>query len=423
MSTLPTARRRAPLWALLAATVVSSTGNALTRVAIPWFVLQTRGSAAETGLVVFAETLPLALGGFFGGALVDRLGHRRASVASDLASGTTLALVPLLHGFGLLPFWLLLALVFLGALLDAPGGAARQALLPEAARLAGTGLERANAAYSAFFRLSILVGPVLGGALVALLGAHTVLWVDAATFALSAFLVGSFAPAGRAQASETPARGYAGQLAEGVRFLRTERALLALVVAPGFLTLFLSPLYYVVMPVWLQTGGGSAATLGAVFSAFGEGAVLGAIGYGIVGARFPRRALYRFCVAGSAAGAVVIAALPPLPVVVGASVLIGVALGPISPLAGVVTQERTPERLRGRVFGVLGATAQLATPLGVLLAGALLRILSIPMTAAALAGGCALVALAELLRPSFGETDRTDRLHRGGDVLNTSRRS
>lgn len=177
------------------------------------------------------------------------------------------------------------------------------------------------------------------------------------------------------------------------------------------------------MPVWLQTGGGSAATLGAVFSAFGGGAVLGAIGYGIVGARFPRRALYRFCVAGSAAGAVVIAALPPLPVVVGASVLIGVALGPISPLAGIVTQERTPERLRGRVFGVLGATAQLATPLGVLLAGALLRILSIPMTAAALAGGCALVALAELLRPSFGETDRTDRLHRGGDVLNTSRRS
>src|SRR4051812_6135506 len=160
-------RSRAPLLALLAANAVSMTGNALTRVAVPWFVLSTGGSAAQVGLTLFFETLPLFLGSFFGGVLVAGLGHKRSSVVADLASGATLALVPLLYALGALPFGLLLVLVFLGALLDAPGAAARRALLPEAAEGAGASLERANAAYQTIFRLSALVGPVVGGTLIA----------------------------------------------------------------------------------------------------------------------------------------------------------------------------------------------------------------------------------------------------------------
>jgi hypothetical protein len=47
------------------------TGNALTRVAVPWYVLSTSGSAAQVGLALFFETLPLYFGSFFGGVLVD----------------------------------------------------------------------------------------------------------------------------------------------------------------------------------------------------------------------------------------------------------------------------------------------------------------------------------------------------------------
>jgi MFS family permease len=147
---------------LVGAGAVSLSGNALTRVAVSWFVLSTGRSAAQVGLTLFFETLPLFLGSFFGEVLVDGLGHKRSSVVADLASGATLAVVPLLHALGALPFGLLLGLVFVGAFLDAPGAAARQALLPEAAEEAG--LERANAAYQTIRSLADLVGPVVGGA-------------------------------------------------------------------------------------------------------------------------------------------------------------------------------------------------------------------------------------------------------------------
>jgi MFS family permease len=62
--------------------------------AIPWFVLEAGGSPAQTGLVVGFEMLPLVLGSVFGGVLVDRLGHKRGSVLSDVASGAAVARCP-----------------------------------------------------------------------------------------------------------------------------------------------------------------------------------------------------------------------------------------------------------------------------------------------------------------------------------------
>ena len=188
-------RRRAPVYALMAGGAVSLVGNQLTAVAIPWFVLQTTGSAARTGLVAFFTLLPTIVAMVFGGALADRLGHRRMSVVSDLLSAATVAAIPLLHQTVGLPFGVLLALVFLGALLDAPGGTARSALIPDAAALAGLPLERVNGAFQAIQSLAGLVGPLLAGLLIAVMGESNVLWFDAATFVVSAAAVGFFVPA------------------------------------------------------------------------------------------------------------------------------------------------------------------------------------------------------------------------------------
>ena len=66
---------RRPLVALLVADAISLTGNAMGFVAIPWFVLETTGSATLTGV---------------GGAIVDRLGFRRTSVLADGVFNPTL---------------------------------------------------------------------------------------------------------------------------------------------------------------------------------------------------------------------------------------------------------------------------------------------------------------------------------------------
>src|SRR5215211_7391354 len=137
-------RRRIPLVALYAGDAISLTGNAVTQLAVPWFVLVTTGSPALTGLAVFFNFLPVVLAGFFGGVIVDRLGFRTTSVVADLASAAAVAAIPLLHATIGIELWQLMGLVFVGALLDAPGATARQSLFPDVVQLAGVRMERAN---------------------------------------------------------------------------------------------------------------------------------------------------------------------------------------------------------------------------------------------------------------------------------------
>ena len=97
-------RRPLPYAALQAADAISRLGDVMTAVVIPWFVLETTGSAGRTGIVVFAGAVAVVISLFLGGTVVDRLGFRRISLAGDLASGATVALIALFHHFDALPF-------------------------------------------------------------------------------------------------------------------------------------------------------------------------------------------------------------------------------------------------------------------------------------------------------------------------------
>ena len=199
-------RRRAPLYALYAAETISLAGNAVAQLAIPWYVLTTTGSATLTGLAVFFNFLPIVLAAFFGGVVVDRLGFRATSIVADLASAAAVAAIPLLDSTVGIELWQLFALVFLGALLDAPGATARAALLPDVVELAGARMERASGIRSAIQQSAILIGAPVGGVLVAAFGATTALWLDAASFLVSAALVGVL----RAATGRTAARPRSG---------------------------------------------------------------------------------------------------------------------------------------------------------------------------------------------------------------------
>jgi len=159
---------RVPLFALYAANAISQIGDLMAGVAIPWFVLQTTGSAVQTGISVFVSTLPLFVLGFVSGSLVDRHSPKRVSIVSDILSGLSVAAIPLLYMEGWLSYPVLLVVIFLGTILDVPGTTARQSLLPDLIKRANITPERANAAYQGIFRFSILFGPPLGGLLVSL---------------------------------------------------------------------------------------------------------------------------------------------------------------------------------------------------------------------------------------------------------------
>ena len=166
---------------LIAANAISQLGNVVAVVALPWFVLETTGSPARTGITAFAATVPLALGAVFAGPVVDRLGARRASVLADLGAGIAIAGVPLLHQLGALEFWVVLLLAFAAGAIEAPGRTARKAMLPELAQRAHMSLERANSVSTTSEHLGYVLGAPLAGVVIAAAGAPQALWVDAAS--------------------------------------------------------------------------------------------------------------------------------------------------------------------------------------------------------------------------------------------------
>lgn len=363
-----TSRKRLPLAALYAANGISVLGNTLTFIAIPWFVLQTTGSAAKTGLVSIAVTLPMIVVGLIGGIVVDRLGAKHTSIVSDLLSGITTALIPLLHHTVGLEFWQLLVLVAVGAVFDLPGHTARQALLPELAGLGNVRLERANAAAQTCVRVAQVFGPPLAGVLIAIIGTSNVLWIDAVTFGLSATIIAAFIPDTRhAPTQEEPHRSsILLDAREGLRFIRTDRLVLALMVTFSLGSLFAEPVYGIILPVYANEVLGSAVGLGIIYSALALGSVGGNLFFGAVGYRLPRRMVI---VGGwvMRACSFFIFALQPGPWTIAILfALNGFLFEPTNAIFATFMQERVPAEMRGRVFGAFSTISFGTFPLGVL---------------------------------------------------------
>jgi MFS family permease len=395
--------RRAPLYALYTADVISLAGNAVAQIAIPWFVLTTTGSATLTALAVFFNFVPIVLAAFFGGVVVDRLGFRATSVVADLASSAAVAAIPLLHATVGIELWQLMALVFAGALLDAPGATARAALFPDVVELADVGMERASGIRAGIQQGSQLLGAPLGGVLVATFGATAALWLDAVSFLLSAALVVGFVP--RPRQEDTTRGRFFEELAEGLRFIWSRRLVRA-VVAMVLLTNFIEAPGSVVLAVFAQEEYGSAADFGLLIGVLGGAALAGALGYSAIGHRLPRRRTFLVCFAGVPLGYLALATLPSLPVALVALAVAGFAAGPINPLLFTVQTEIVPTELRGRVFGAVRAGAWAAIPLGIMLGGVLVAVIGVAVTFLGMGLLLAAVVAYGFFNPAFREMDR-----------------
>jgi MFS family permease len=397
--------RRAPLYALYAADTISLAGNAVSQIAIPWFVLTETGSATLTALVVFFNFVPIVLAAFFGGVVVDRLGFRATSVVADLASSAAVAAIPVLHTTVGIELWQLMALVFLGALLDAPGATARAALFPDVVELAGVPMERASGIRAGIQQGSQLVGAPLGGVLVAAFGAIGALWLDAASFLVSAALVVLFVPRPHRDPEAGPRGRFFAELAEGLRFIWSRRLVRALLFMVLLSNLVEAP-GSVVLAVFAKEEYGSATDFGLLVGVLGGAALAGALGYSAIGHRLPRRRTFLVCFAFVPLGYLALAATPSLPVALVAVAVAGFAAGPINPLLFTVQTEIVPSELRGRVFGAVRAGAWAAIPLGILLGGVVVA--AVGPAATFLVMGLLLAAVVGYgsFNPAFREMDR-----------------
>lgn len=398
---------RIPVFGLLLANVISVIGNMLSLVALPWFVLETTGSAAMTGTVGFFVALPAFVAGVFGGTLVDRFGYKRMSIVSDVFSGVGVAAVPLLHHTTGLAFWQLLVFVFLGALLDVPGLTARRSMIPGLTKLGGFRLEQTNSAFESVQYISLLLGPPLAGVLIAWMGASNVLWINAATFPVSAGVVAIAVPSRPTPAEAASRTRYIDELMSGLRFLRGDRVLFSLAITLAITNFFGSSIFTVLLPVYVQETFGRATVLGLMGAAAGVGALAGSFVYGTIGHRMPRRLIWIVGFMLTPLELWTLTMTSWIPAIVGAMVIGAFVSGPINAMMVTIRHERIPEGLRGRVFSTYSAIAMAAAPVGILLTGYAIETIGLRATIITLAAGLQLVGVAMFVIPAFREMDAT----------------
>ncbi|MFI8338825.1 MFS transporter [Streptomyces sp. NPDC085639] len=401
-------RRLTPLAALVAASGISSLGMAATLVAVPWFVLHSTGSGTRTGLVATAEVLGLLCSAVLAGPVVDRLPVRATSVGADLLTAAAISLIPLLHAWDALNLPVLIVLVFLVGAARGPSDTSKQLLLPAAMQRAGVTAERATGCVEGARRIGMMAGAPLAGLLIATAGPVRTLYADMAAMALCALLVAALvAVVPRSRPTDgAPGGSYAGELRFGLAQLRQDRLLGAMVGVLMLTNALDGALNGVLYPAYGTQVLRSSALFGAMITAMGAGALLGAVLYGWAGHRLPRRAVFvgAFVLVGAVRCAV-LAAEPRVPVLLAVLAVSGIGSGVVGPLMMSVAYERVPEEVRGRVFGLLVAAALAATPLGMLGAG---LVLDASGLVAALLGTGALylaVTLAPLVFPVWRGLD------------------
>jgi predicted MFS family arabinose efflux permease len=384
--------------------LTSNVGDAFYAVALPWYVLSDHGGALLLGMVLAAYGIPRTVLLAVGGQASDRWGPWTVMMASDGVRVLAAAALAVAAATGPARAVILVPIaVVLGAGegMFLPGSfSIIPALLPDADLQAG------NALASAGTQLATLIGPALGGAMVALAGPSPAFGLDAASFAVSALTLAglraaqctpSAAAPGPGPAADTavaPAPGTAATSSLGTRtvcgLLRSERMLQLILLVTVVANLGSGGIDGVALPSLahgpLHTGAGG---FGALIAAFGAGALLGTLVAAHAGrARRP-------AIAGSAAffaEAIFMAVIPYLGSALGAAAAL-VGLGVMNGFGNVVMitafQRWAPPNMLGRLSGVLMLASFGVFPISVVLAAVVVHDLGpaafFPLAAAVLA--------------------------------------
>lgn len=399
-----------PAMLIMYASLMAYAGGGISLIAFPWLVLQQSGSdASDAAIVVSATILPVLLSMLVAGTLVDYFGRQRVSLIADFMTALSLAGVPLiawLYGPSAVNLGVLAALAASSSAFDSVGMTARKSMLPEAAAKAGWSLDRTNSTYEAKLNLALILGPGLGGLMISFVGAITTMWITAALFGLSMFAISILQLDGIGKPQhELPPGGLAAGVIEGMRFFWSMRVLRTL----GFIELIVTALYLpmesVLFPKYFSERN-APEELGWVMMALAVGGLIGAIGYAKLSQHMRRRVTVLTAVLSFGAATALIALLPPLPVILFLSAIIGLVYGPIGPIYNYVIQTTAPPHLRARVVGAMSSLTYAAGPVGLLLAGPLTDAAGLQVTFLVLAIPILLIGLVATRLPVLHELDR-----------------
>ena len=323
-----------------------------------------------------------------GGSLGDRFDRRRLMIASELLGAACFASL----AFARTPIPLL-ALAFLATVAETPFFPAASAAVPN---LVPAGdLAWANATIAFGSNIGYLVGPALGGALVAAVGATTVFLFNAATFVASTLLVASVAgPFSRHRTEEESYRG----VRAGIVFMLREPQLRTMTMAFAVFALTVGSALVAELPLAASFGVGSTG-YGLISTMFGVGALAGSLAARFLNESNERRIMVA-CSFVTAAGFGSVALAPEFALVLLAMLVAGASDGLVDVAVEVIFQRLSPDAVRSRVLAALEAVFLLGLSVSFLFAGPLVDRLGAKASYVLAGVGCSVtgILLLSLLR-------------------------
>ena len=218
--------------------------------------------------------------------------------------------------------------------------------------------------------LTWMVGPVVGGILIAIQGPDLAYWLNALTFLFSAALLAQI-PGARMQAGKVESRGHWHDIGDGVRIVVRSRALLTVLVAWNivmFGNAAINVAEVVLVKVALESGN---IGFGVLVGAGGLGLTIGSFAAGTFVERFGVSWLYGLGISMMALGYSIAAVAPTIAVAVPAVILASLGNGAAVVCNALLVQRGAPDELRGRAFTVIMSSNYALLGLGMIAAGAL----------------------------------------------------
>src|ERR1700682_1545851 len=264
------------------ATTLSLFGDLFSYIAMAWLVLQLTGSSLALGTVLVVQAVPRAVLMVVGGALADRISSRLTMLGSMGLRAVFVAPLALLVLMGRVQMWEVYGIALVFGIVDAFFMPARSSILPKV--VADHELEPGNAVMNVTSQSSVVIGPVLGGLIVAALGTGWAFAADAVCFALGFLLILWLPSATRTVRGEAhPDGGMGGQIMAGVRYAWANIGIRVALIAIAVIDFSAGGALAVGIPT-LAHGrfAAGAAGLGIMFGAWGVGATAGALSAGFV---------------------------------------------------------------------------------------------------------------------------------------------
>jgi MFS family permease len=361
--------------------LISLTGDYVLIVALPFYTYQLTGSVLATGVMFLVQALPGLFLGSLAGVFVDRWDRRWTMIASDLLRAGVLLFLLLARSRDLV--WIIYVVAFTEQLISLFFIPAKGAIIPNLVE--EQHLMAANSLNSTSDAITRLVGPPLGGALLALLGLSSTVFIDSASYLVSALMILLIAmparslPAGEAlavyQKEETEQKTKSDMLVtlagvwrewlDGLRLVIHERILLTLFVAEAIIMLS-QGIINVLIVVFVKTIlHGDASTFGLLITFQGIGMLAGAVLVGQLEKRL--KPAYLLALGTVPAGIAVLAIVNVANIVLTLALItvVGVLVVSFFITEQTLLQSAVADEYRGRVLGAYGTTSSLFYIIGI----------------------------------------------------------